>query len=69
MLELIAFYRNSTRQFNSVFVDPWFDNPISEYFMNQAMDAMLKAYYWPFYAATFEDKLKDFVNTYSICKI
>ena len=22
MLELIAFYRNSTRQFNSVFVDP-----------------------------------------------
>ena len=69
MFELIKFYRDSTKQFNSLFVDPWFENPISEYFLNQTTDVFLKLYYWPFYVATMEDRFKEFVNTYSICKI
>lgn len=69
MLELISIYRDAVNQFNTAFVDPWFDNPISEYWLNQSMDTALKLYYWPFYAVTMEDRFKEFANTYSICRV
>ena len=52
-----------------MFVDPWFANPIAEWWMDKTIDLALKAYYWPMYAATWEDKIKETINSFSICKI
>ena len=69
MLELYKLYQQTWGTFNRTFVDPWFDNPIAEWYMDQTMDAVLKMYYWPFFAATWEDKIKEHINRYSICKV
>lgn len=66
---MYKFYQQMFGQFNQAFVDPWLDNPIAEWWMDQTMDWALKAYYLPFFAATWEDKIKDTVNRFSICKI
>ena len=69
MLELYRLYQQTWGDFNRVFVDPWFDNPIAEWYMDQTMDIALKMYYLPFFAATWEDQIKEAVNRFSICKI
>lgn len=69
MLEAMQLYQQGIKNFNSLFVDPWFANPIAEYWMDQSMDLALKMYYWPFFAITWEDKVKEYVNSFSICKI
>ena len=69
MLELYKLYQQMFTQFNQVFVDPWINTPIAEWCMDQSIDIALKMYYLPFFAATWEDKIKETVNSYSICKI
>lgn len=69
MLELYQLQQQMFAQFSQTFVNPWFENPITEWWMDQTMDIALKLYYLPFFAATWEDKIKETVNNFSICKI
>lgn len=69
MFELVKTYQDAFQQYNQMFVDPWVSNPIAEWWMDQTMDIALKIYYLPFFAATWEDKIKEAINSYSICKV
>ena len=69
MLEFYRLYQQTWSGFNQAFVDPWFANPVAEWWMDQSMDLALKMYYWPFFAITLEDRIKETINSFSICKI
>jgi len=69
MVELYKLYQQTWGEFNQRFVDPWLENPIAEWWMDQSMDWALKMYYLPFFAATWEDKIKENINSFSICKV
>lgn len=68
MWEIYKLYQQGIQQFNQQFVEPYLENPMAQWWMDQSMDIALKLYYWPFFAATWEDRAKEYFQTYSICK-
>ena len=42
--------------------EPYFNNPVTDWYMDQYTSAWLKMYYWPFFIAGNGDNIKDIMK-------
>ena len=49
--------------------EPFFDNPLTEWYMNLLLEASLRVWFWPGAVITLQDQTEEFFRNFSICKI
>lgn len=49
--------------------EPVLNNPLADWYMNLWIEAGLRVWFWPGAVIELEDQIKQFAQTYSICKV
>lgn len=50
-------------------LEPMLNNPIMDWYMDLYTEAALRMWFWPGTLVMLEDQIKEFTETFSVCKV